>query len=103
VQGLYRPGYWYHKAGVMLTDLQAQGQPQADLDLFGRDSPSGASQGNAATRLMDTVDALNRRYGRGAVTVASAAHQARHGEHAARQERRSPRSTTRLEELAVVR
>jgi DNA polymerase V len=52
---------------------------------------------------MGAVDALDRRFGRGAVTVASAAHQARNGQHAGRQERRSPRYTTRLEEIVTAR
>jgi DNA polymerase V len=52
---------------------------------------------------MGAVDLLNQRFGRGAVTVASAAHQTRNGEHAGKQERRSPRYTTRLAEIVQVR
>lgn len=52
---------------------------------------------------MGAIDTLNRRFGRGAVTVASAVKQVRHVEHAGRQERRSPRYTTRLDEIVTVR
>ena len=103
LQAMYRPGFNYAKAGVMLVDLRPQGQQQGELDLFAAGSePSGVSGANPE-RLMGAVDALNRRFGSGAVAVASAAHQARNGEHAGRQERRSPRYTTRLEEIVTVR
>jgi DNA polymerase V len=52
---------------------------------------------------MSAIDVLNQRFGRGAVTVASAVHQARNGEHAGKQERRSPRYATRLGEIAMAR
>jgi DNA polymerase V len=112
VQQMYRPGFNYAKAGVMLVDLQPQGQQQGELDLFGAGEVHGeAAQGEMAqghpktdaSRLMDAVDALNRRFGRGAVTVASAAHHSRHGQHAGKQERRSPRYTTRLAEIPTAR
>jgi DNA polymerase V len=114
VQGLYRPGFNYLKAGVMLVDLQPQDQRQGELDLFGPQGlnsgspdPSGAEgqapQAEVAGRLMSALDALNRRFGRGAVTVASAAHQVRNGDHGGRQDRRSPRYTTRLDEIVVAR
>ena len=101
LQAMYRPGFNYAKAGVMLVDLRPQGQQQGELDLFAAgNEPPGATSANPE-RLMDAVDALNRRFGRGAVTVASAAHQARNGEHAGKQEKRSPRYTTRLEEIVT--
>ncbi len=118
LNGLYRPGFNYVKAGVMLMALQPEGLQQGKLDLFGA-SPAGAQAGTQGStlpcrpapgprgvdgaRLMGALDALNRRFGRGAVTVASAAHQARNGDHSGRQERRSPRYTTRLEEIATAR
>jgi len=51
---------------------------------------------------MGAVDALNQRFGRGAVTVASAMHTGGSKTHAGRQERRSPRYTTRLDEIPLV-
>ena len=100
VQQMVRPGFNYAKAGVMLLDLRPQGQQQAELDLFGTADPA---PGAGPSRLMEAVDTLNQRFGRGAVTVASAQHQAAHGQHAGRQQRRSPRCTTRLAEIATAR
>ena len=103
LQAMYRSGFNYAKAGVMLVDLQPQMQRQGELDLFGAGSATADAPGADPARLMGAVDALNRRFGRGAVTVASAAHQDRNGEHAGKQERRSPRYTTRLEEIVTAR
>lgn len=100
VQQMVRPGFNYAKAGVMLVDLRPQGQQQAELDLFGT---ADAAPGAGPSRLMEAVDTLNQRFGRGAVTVASAQHQAAHGQHAGRQQRRSPRCTTRLAEIVTAR
>jgi DNA polymerase V len=103
VQGMYRTGINYAKAGVMLVDLRPQGQQQGELDLFGAGPMDAALDGAKSPRLMDALDMLNRRFGKGAVSVASAQHQARHQQHAGRQLRRSPRYTTRLEDVAVAR
>ena len=103
VQEMYRPGFNYAKAGVMLVDLRPQGQQQGELDLFETgDENSGAASADPS-RLMNAIDTLNRRFGRGAVSVASAQHQGRNGQHAGKQERRSPRYTTRLDEIVTVR
>ena len=103
LEGMYRAGFNYAKAGVMLVELKPQGQQQGELDLFGTGVETSGAQGMDPSRLMDTIDVLNRRFGRGAVTVASAAHQVRNGEHSAKQERRSPRYTTRIEDIAIAK
>ena len=103
VQQNYRAGFNYAKAGVMLLDLQPQDQHQGELDLFGDGAQDAAAHSQESPRLMEAVDTLNRRFGKGAVTVASAQHQQRHDQHAGRQLRRSPRFTTRLEEIATAR
>jgi DNA polymerase V len=103
VQEMYRPGFNYAKAGVMLVDLQPQGQQQGELDLFGTSDEAATAASAESPRLMDAVDTLNRRFGRGAVAVASAQHQSRNGEHAGKQQRRSPRYTTRLDEIVTAR
>lgn len=104
LEGMYRPGFNYAKAGVMLVDLQPQGQEQGELDLFcgtpGTETPA-MQRGRA--QVMGALDALNRRFGRGAVTIASAARQDAGSGHASKQERRSPRYTTRLDEIPTVR
>ena len=103
VQQMYRPGFNYAKAGVMLVDLQPQGLQQGELDLFGTGDEASSPASTGSSRLMGAVDTLNQRFGRGAVSVASAQHQARNAQHAGRQLRRSPRYTTRLEEVSTVR
>jgi len=104
LSGMYRPGFNYLKAGVMLVDLQPRHLQQGELDLFSSE-PEQLSKAVSRdpSQLMAAVDALNRRFGRGAVTVASAMHRMGRKTNAGRQERRSPRYTTRLDEIAVAR
>ena len=102
LRGIYRPGFNYAKAGVMLVDLQPQAQQQDTLELFApQEEQAQAPRGGA--ELMNALDALNRRFGRHAVTVGGTSHRAGPSAHASRQERRSPRYTTRLEEIASAR
>jgi DNA polymerase V len=104
LQQMYRPGINYVKAGVMLVDLHAGGARQGELDLFAADDPTAqAGAGRDRSLLMGALDALNHRFGKGAVRIASA--QQGGGTHAStgKQERRSPRYTTRLDEIALVR
>jgi len=61
---IYKPGYRLAKAGVMLLDLQDSSVEQSELDL---DDP-GPDRG----KLMGTLDALNTRYGRESIQLASA-------------------------------
>ena len=68
---VHRPGFNYVKAGVMLVDLQAAGSEQVALDLFGSEPVPDAPRRNS-NDLMDALDALNHRFGRNAVAVASA-------------------------------
>ena len=111
LESMFRPGHPYVKAGVMLMDLRDEGQAQGELDLFAEPGgPSALPTETAArasatnARLMSAVDALNQRFGLGAVSVASGLQRAQGAlRHASRQERRSPRYTTRLEEIATVK
>ncbi|WP_233556478.1 DUF4113 domain-containing protein [Noviherbaspirillum sedimenti] len=89
---IYRPGYAYKKAGVMLLELSPAGIRQASLfDPEGK----GAVQSAAVMRAVDT---LNRAYGRNTVMVGAAGMQRR---WSMRSENRSPRFTTRWEEMPV--
>ena len=65
VKRLYKPGYKYAKAGVMLMDLQPATREQLTLD-FDETMPENR------TRLMLAMDQLNQRYGRGTLKLASA-------------------------------
>ncbi|HGM5526054.1 TPA: Y-family DNA polymerase [Stenotrophomonas maltophilia] len=99
VKAMHRPGYRYKKAGVGLLDLTASDQVQADL--FARPDPRSA-------KMMDVLDAANRKFGRGAVTFASAAKIRRGSELAVpvwamNQKHLSPAYTTRWDQLLKVK
>ena len=64
IEAIYRPGFNFAKAGVMLLDLQDGGIEQGELDL----EPEPEARG----QLIGTLDKLNDRYGRGTVSLASA-------------------------------
>lgn len=90
---LYRPGFSYKKAGVMLSDISSKGITQ--LSLFdGNRAPARSST------LMETLDVLNQRFGRNTVTLASNGVKQR---WQAKFERRTPRYTTRWDELPKVK
>jgi DNA polymerase V len=102
---IYRGGFNYVKAGVMLVDLQPEGHQQGELDLMvaAAEENSDRTPRRDQTHLMGALDELNRRFGRGAVSVASAMQRSRDVGYVARQERRSPRYTTRLQEIPTAR
>ena len=107
VHRLYRPGFNYAKAGVMLVDLQPAGQLQGELDLFSAEGNSPDRQPDRdRTALMTAMDELNRRCGRGSVHIGSASIAGTGGAGSSwstKQERRSPRFTTRWDEMPTVR
>lgn len=88
---MYRPGFAYQKAGVMLSDLRPRTMAQASLfaDL----------EDDRGRQLMATLDAINGRWGRG--TLRSAAGGMEKPWQMKRQ-RLSPRYTTDWEGLPVV-
>lgn len=95
LESIWREGVDFAKAGIMLMDLRGAGAVQGELDFDAVDAPE---QG---TRLMDVMDAINRKLGAGSVSVASAI--ARRSGWEMRQERRSPGYTTNWNELPVAR
>ena len=100
LEQMYRRGFNYVKAGVMLVDLRPQGQMQEELDLFAAvDGGRAEVQRPSKAALMGTLDLLNQRFGRGAVSVASSMQRDERVGYVSKQERRSPRYTTRLEEI----
>lgn len=87
---MYKPGYQYKKAGVVLSEISPASHPQGDL----------LGPGPAVNeRLMQALDALNQRYGRGMVKVST---QGAHQGWQMLQERKSPNYTTCWEEMPVV-
>lgn len=95
IQRIYRPGFKYAKAGVMLMDLQPATREQLTLD-FDEAMPENR------VRLMTAMDQLNQRYGRGTLKLASAGAPRARKLWAMRQERMSTGFTTDWEGLAVV-
>ncbi|MBX9873129.1 MAG: DUF4113 domain-containing protein [Burkholderiaceae bacterium] len=91
---IYRSGYKFAKAGVMLVDLSDACVEQGELDFE-------EGHGEGRCRLMTAMDALNRRYGRGTVIIGSAGTGEMPRNWAMRQERRTPRYTTRIGEIPV--
>ena len=90
---LYRPGFSYHRVGVFLQGLVPDRPTQ--LSLF--TEPEGLARQEAASRVADQI---NRRLGRGTITFASVGKEQR---WQARSANRSPRWTTRLDELPLVK
>lgn len=91
----------YAKAGVMLVDLQPEAVVQGTLDLFGGEEPPAPPR--ARENLMKAVDRLNQRYGKGSILLASAGLEGQRRPWVMRQERRTPRYTTRWEEMPILR
>lgn len=96
LDAIYKQGYRYQKAGVMLLDLApADGEaPRLFAD------PGAAAEHGRARPLMRVLDALNRRIGRGAVRYAVEGFDAAWRMKA---RHRSPAYTTRWSDLPVVR
>lgn len=114
VKSRFKAGFRYAKAGAMLLDLSSSAHQQGELDLF--DAADESSARAAATEvpaprknrdaLMQAMDTLNQRFGRdsvhmGATTLASGGEATR--VWATKQERRSPRCTTRWDEIPSVK
>ncbi|MDP1895069.1 MAG: Y-family DNA polymerase [Hydrogenophaga sp.] len=95
LQAIYKPGYLYAKAGVVLLELQPASVQQTELGL---EPDEDQNKG----RLMDVLDGLNRRYGRGTVLLASTGLAGDRRPWSMKQELRTPQYTTRWEDMPVV-
>jgi DNA polymerase V len=93
---IYRSGFKFAKAGVMLMELQPDSVRQCELDLEGDD-------GRERGKLMSTLDGLNQRYGKGSVVMASAGLDGNKRTWSMKQERRTPGYTTCWEDMPVAR
>lgn len=90
---LYREGYQYAKAGVMLSDLvPAQGCQQ---DLFNNSQAIGKS-----SKLMTTMDSINKKMGRESIKLASEGFKK---PWKMKQENKSQNYTTQWDEILVTR
>ena len=96
LKAIFRPGFNYAKAGVMLMDLQADTVHQGELDLGGNEVPDHG-------KLMTTLDRLNQRFGRGTVLMASAGLAGDKRAWVMKQERRTLAYTTCWDDIKLAR
>ncbi len=96
LEPIYRSGHGYKKAGVCLYDIRPSRPHQESLFGQGRKEDEN---------LMEAVDQINREYGKGAIGLAAAGLPGGKGnlerEWTMKRQRRSPRYTTRWDELPV--
>ncbi len=95
---IYRSGFDYAKAGVMLMDISSAGAEQLELCL-----EPAEEKPRARPRLMSALDAVNERFGRGSVALGSAGLAGKDRNWMMKQERRTPAYTTRWADMPVVR
>jgi DNA polymerase V len=89
---IFREGFSYKKCGVSLNDLSSVDAVQLDLLSPAIDPPD--------EKLMEVIDALNRRYGAGTIRFAS---EGIRQDWKMRTDMRSPRFTTNWDELLMVK
>ncbi len=96
LEPIYRNGYGYKKAGVCLYDIRPSRPHQESLFGQGREEDED---------LMEAVDRINQEHGKGAIGLAAAGLPEGKGhlgrEWTMKRQRRSPRYTTRWDELPV--
>ncbi|MCF7832242.1 MAG: Y-family DNA polymerase [Candidatus Marinimicrobia bacterium] len=90
---IYKPGYDYKKAGVILMDFQQQNALQEDLFTVN-------TLDDKDNRLVEALDLINDKYGRNTLRIAD---QGLHDKHAMRQNQRSKSYTTRWDEILEVK
>jgi DNA polymerase V len=92
---IFRDGYAYVKAGVIVSKITPAAQAQ--LSLFAADDDG--SERERAARLMEMIDEINSRWGRDTMNVAATGTDR---DWRMKQALRSPRYTTRADELPLV-
>ena len=95
LRNIYKAGFNYAKAGVMLLELQDGVIEQFELNL----EPEPEDKGT----LMTTLDKLNGRYGKGTIILGSAGLDGDKRAFSMKQERRTPAYTTSWEDIPIVR
>ncbi|MBK3403666.1 DUF4113 domain-containing protein [Methylorubrum rhodesianum] len=94
VRRVWKDGYHYSKVGIITTDLMPLEASQRAL--------IGRLDRERSRPLMEALDDCNRRHGRGSVVLASSGW-AKARSWSTRYDMRSPRYTTRIDELPTVR
>jgi len=91
LRAIYRSGFQYKKSGVLLMGLQPKGAVQATL--FDDTAAQEKSE-----KLMQVMDSVNRRMGKGSMTIAASGTKQR---WSMRRDSKSPNYTTDWDELPV--
>lgn len=94
VRHIYRPGHKYAKAGVMLMDLQSTDTEQLSLQL-------GSEEPETRTRLMQALDNINGKLGRGMRHLASTGTAGKHRAWEMKQDRKTAGYTTNWAGMVV--
>lgn len=87
---MFKPDYQYKRAGIMLSEISSVTHSQGDL----LETALADNQ-----KLMEALDKLNARYGRGAVKVST---QGAYSGWQMKQERKSPNYTTSWDDVPLV-
>ncbi|HEY8084432.1 MAG TPA: Y-family DNA polymerase [Methylophilaceae bacterium] len=93
LQRIYKPGYRYQKAGVMLSEFVSAENVQNDL--FSQSTTTSTKN----SRLMAAMDSINKYMGKRSLVIAS---QGFSKPWSMKQENKSPNYTTRWDEVPVV-
>jgi DNA polymerase V len=88
---IWREGFAWRKAGILLLDLSSEADVQPNLF---------SNQTTGSDGLMEAVDRINDRFGRGSVGLGLSA---KNAEWRMRQDQLSPHYTTRWKEIPNVR
>lgn len=99
---IFKPGFDYAKAGVMLMDLSDASVEQQCLDFSAVQAQEPAPVRDRA-RLMQALDQVNQRWGRGAMQLATSKVGSAEQPWRMKQARRTPAYTTAWGEMPVVR
>lgn len=91
LQKIFKIGYQYQRAGVLVPELQPQGLIQPHLF---DDDPEGTN-----VKLMTALDNINRKYGKQSLRYAS---EIKNRDWHMRQQFKSPSYTTRLDQLWLI-
>lgn len=94
VDKLFREGHAYLKAGVGIIEMQDRNHRQGDL--------FHAGQSPKTDVLMNAFDAINQKYGKGSLFVASQGNQPNRSWYM-RQQNRSPQYTTQWADIPIIR
>jgi DNA polymerase V len=90
---IYKPGYDYKKAGVILMDFQQQNALQEDLFTVN-------TLEDKDNRLVEALDLINNKYGRNTLRLAD---QGLNDRHALKQEKRSKSYSTNWDEILEIK